>query len=454
MATFRFYLEDPKATTPTRIVLIANWHQTRLKYPTGCKVLPRHWDTDREQVTAKAPTCPHCIPPPSDRLDANGNPFAVEAHRDINERLKVLRANAVGVLDTFGREHNRKPERNELRDALDSVEGKGNGDTPTDLLTFARSFIESEEGKFNSDRKAPLHRATVSRYKVTLDLLKAYAAKRAKRTNPPPVHFSEVDAEFVAGFTAYLTKVEGYAANTVVKYGRTLRLFLRRAKENKAVGKDVAPEVFHRRLSLKEEDSDQIYLNADELAAFYRLDLSAHPRLERARDLFIVGAWTGLRFADLSRVQPEHIEGDRLKVRTSKTGKAVAIPLHPCVREIMAKYGGQVPSGISNQKQNDYLKEAAAFVPALQTKTMVGRTKGGIRREVARAKWEMVTTHTARRSFASNLYRAGTSARTIMAVTGHTTEQAFMRYIRLTNEEHMDIIAALPLFSIPVLKAV
>ncbi|MBK9598748.1 MAG: tyrosine-type recombinase/integrase [Flavobacteriales bacterium] len=161
-----------------------------------------------------------------------------------------------------------------------------------------------------------------------------------------------------------------------------------------------------------------------------------------------------MRFGDLSRIQPEHIEGGRLRVRTSKTGKDVSIPLHPCVPEIMAKYGGQVPSGISNQKQNNYLKEAAALVPALQAKIMVGRTKGGIRREVARAKWELVTTHTARRSFASNCYRNGIPARSIMGVTGHTTEQAFMRYIRLSNEEHADIMAKSTLFTRSVLKAV
>ncbi|HQZ43693.1 MAG TPA: tyrosine-type recombinase/integrase, partial [Flavobacteriales bacterium] len=152
--------------------------------------------------------------------------------------------------------------------------------------------------------------------------------------------------------------------------------------------------------------------------------------------------------------QPEHIEGGRLRVRTSKTGKEVTIPLHPCIRAIMAKYGGRVPSGISNQKQNGYIKEAAAMVPELQVKTMEGRTTGGVRREVAKYKWERVTTHTARRSFASNFYRDGTPARTIMAITGHRTEQAFMRYIRLSNEEHADIMAKSSLFSMPVMKAV
>ncbi len=454
MANFHFYLRDGDSPDqPTAVHLHIRWTGNRLVYPTGCKVIPRHWQAEKEQVTGKAPTCPHCIPPPCDRLDADGKPFALEAHRDINERLKVLQASAVGILDTFARKKGRAPSRNELRDALNSADGKATGQVPTDLLTFAHAHIESAQGQFNSDRKAPYHRATISRYKVALELLTAYAAKRSRRKTAPPVAFAEVDADFVAGFTAYLT-AQGYAANSVVKYGKTLREFLKRAKEHKELGKEVNPEVFHRRLTLKEEPSEQVYLNADELAAFYRVDLSAHPRLERARDLFIVGSWTGLRFGDLSRIQPEHIEGGRLRVRTSKTGKEVTIPLHPCIPAIMAKYGGRVPSGISNQKQNGYIKEAAAMVPELQVKTMEGRTKGGIRREVARAKWERITTHTARRSFASNCYRDGIPARTIMAVTGHRTEQAFMRYIRLTNEEHADIMARSSLFTMPVMKAV
>lgn len=462
MANFHFYLRDGDSPDqPTAVHLHIRWAGQRLVYPTGCKVKPGHWQADKEKVTGKAPTCPYCTPPPSDRLDAHGRPFAVEAHRDINERLKVLQASAVGILDTFAREKGRAPSRNELRDALSRADGKATGDAPMDLLTFIQQFMDSDEGRQHMDGAGSLHFTTLNRYELTRDLLAAYIAKRANRKAPPPVYFAEVDGAFVAGFTAFLTKgvkldgkVKTYAANTVVKYSRTLRKFLRMAKEHKEVGKEVAPEVFSKRYTLKEDPSEQVYLNAEELAAFYRLDLSAHPRLERARDLFMVGAWTGLRFGDLSRIQPEHIEGDRLRVRTSKTGKEVTIPLHPSIPAIMAKYGGRVPSGISNQKQNDYLKDAAAMVPELQVKTMQGRTKGGIRREVARAKWERITTHTARRSFASNCYRDGIPARTIMAVTGHQTEQAFMRYIRLTNEEHADIMARSSLFAMPVMKAV
>ena len=437
MAKFNFNLRVSRSTSPDKAVpvrLLIRWQGTTLTYPTGETIEPRHW----------------CDTPGQRNYQRAKETKAFPEHPEFNERLDALLATAKAAFRTYATDNSREPEPGELKAALDVATGR----TETrraDLLGFVADYINSEEGKFNSERKTAFHRATVSRFAVTLELLNEYLTERAKGSASRSVPFSMIDPEFIAGFTVFLTKSKGYAANTVVKYGRTLRLFLRRAKD---AGHPVNDQVFSRRLALKEEPSEQVYLTADELTAFYRLDLSRRPGLERARDLFIVGAWTGLRFGDLSRLQPEHVEGDRIRIPTAKTGKEVRIPLHPFVRAIMAKYGGHVPSGISNQKQNDYLKEAAALVPELQTKIMVGRTKGGVRREGARAKWQQVTTHTARRSFASNFYRDGVPARTIMAITGHTTEQSFMRYIRLNNEEHADIMARSPLFQVAALKAV
>lgn len=430
MARFRFYLDEPGSDSPTRLLLSVHWNARRLKFPTGCKVLPKHWSEEEQQATMRANR---------------------KAHEEVNDRLDFLRSVAVATIERFARELKRPPERDELRSALLVADNRAEGESPVDLFGFAARFIESEEGQFNTERKTPLHKATLSRYRVTLDYLKEYANSRASRKRAEPVLFTSIDPEFVNGFTNFLTKRKGFAANTVTKYGRTLRLFLKRAKEQ---DHEVSDRLFTRKMAMREEESEQVYLNPEELDALYRVDLSAQPRLERARDLFLVGAWTGLRFGDLSRIRPEHIEGDRIQVTTSKTRKQVGIPLHPVVRAIMAKYGGRIPSGISNQKQNDYLKEAAAKVPTLQAMTVEGRTIAGARKEVARPKWQRITTHTARRSFASNLYRDGQPARSIMAITGHTTEQAFFRYIRLKEEEHMDLIARSNLFKTPALKAV
>ena len=51
-------------------------------------------------------------------------------------------------------------------------------------------------------------------------------------------------------------------------------------------------------------------------------------------------------------------------------------------------------------------------------------------------KWELLSSHTGRRSFATNEYLAGTPSITIKAITGHKTEEAFLRYIKLTPNEH------------------
>ncbi len=426
MPKYNFNLRNGTAEGATPVNFIIRWNNRRLVYPSGECIPPIHWCSAKDQRNHQRAKQTKAFP----------------EYPEFNERLEALLSTAKATFRQFALQNGRDPEMDELKAALDLATGR----TQTrrvDLLSFAAAYIESEEGHFNNERKTLFHKATRSRFRVTLELLHDYVAQKDQRSNARPVQFNSIDPEFVAGFSVFLTKSKGFAANTVVKYGRTLRLFLRRAKE---AGHEVNDQVFSKRLALKEEPSDQIYLTDADLDAFYKLNLAAQPRLERARDLFIVGAWTGLRFGDLSRVRPEHIEGDRLRVTTSKTGKQVVLPLHPCVRAIMAKYDGQIPSGISNQKQNDYLKEAAAQVPALQARVMIGGTVAGIRNEVSRFKWEMVTTHTARRSFASNLYRKGIPARTIMQVTGHTTEQAFMRYIRLNSEEHMDIIAASDLF--------
>ena len=63
-------------------------------------------------------------------------------------------------------------------------------------------------------------------------------------------------------------------------------------------------------------------------------------------------------------------------------------------------------------------------------------TSGGIRKEITREKCDMVTSHTARRSFATNAYRAGIPSLSIMQITGHSTESSFMKYIRVSKEEN------------------
>ncbi len=432
MPKYNFNLRNASAKGPTPINFVIRWGNRRLVYPTGETIAPRHW----------------CHTPGQRNYQRAKETRAFPEHPEFNERLNDLLATAKATFRNYVTDNGREPEVEELRAAIDKATGKAE-QRSLDLLGFAAKYNEERAGATHKDTGRLLHATYHGRNRIALELLKDYAARSRRGRRIP---FSEVNKAFVEGFAKYLTTTRGLATNTVGKYMRALREFIGAAVDE---GHEVNPAVVKRGgIGIPEEATDKVFLSPAELTALLHFDLSAHPRLDRARDVFIVGAWTGLRFGDLSRIQPEHIEGDYIHIRTSKTGEAVTIPLHPHVRFLLNKYGGTLPPAISNQKLNDYIKEAAAMVPELQTPIMVGRTVGGIRREDAKAKWELVTTHTARRSFATNFYRDGQPIRTIRAITGHRTDAVFLRYVVLDNKEHADMIAKSDLFKMAALKAV
>ena len=156
---------------------------------------------------------------------------------------------------------------------------------------------------------------------------------------------------------------------------------------------------------------------------------------ERIRDLFILGCLTALRYSDYSTLTKENFQGDYLVKRTKKTNVDVKVPLHDYVKELIAKYAGQVPCGLCIQYFNKYLKPIMREV-GLNDKITFSYTEGGELKTVTREKWELISSHTARRSAATNMYLTGRmKTLEIMKLTGHRTEQNFFRYIRLTNDD-------------------
>jgi integrase len=91
---------------------------------------------------------------------------------------------------------------------------------------------------------------------------------------------------------------------------------------------------------------------------------------------------------------------------------------------------------------NAYLKDVAEKAKSLKGKIGISTTKGGQRITTNFEKWKLVTTHTARRSFATNEFMAGTPSLTIMAITGHKTEKSFLKYIKVTPKEHAQLLKA------------
>lgn len=225
--------------------------------------------------------------------------------------------------------------------------------------------------------------------------------------------------------------------NNVGKYIQMLKTFLNEAS---AKGINTKQDYRSRGFKVVSENADAVYLSEGELQRLQNLDLSKTERLERVRDLFLVGCYTGLRFSDLTNLRPEYIKDGLIRIEQQKTSDKVVIPCHDIVTVMLAKYNGTLPRSISNQKMNDYLKEVCqlAGLTSIESKA---QTKGGKRVTKSLEKWQLVSTHTARRSFATNMYLLGIPAMTIMQITGHRTEKAFMKYIKLDREQHAKVMA-------------
>jgi integrase len=308
------------------------------------------------------------------------------------------------------------------------------------LFSFIESFIKNSETRPNPKTGRPVSYKMRREYEVTFGYLKQFAEKKGRT-----IDFKDIDLKFYDEFTQFLQgsssnpkakdkkeRDKKLAVNTIGKKIQTLKIFLNAAKdENKNLFDAYKSSKFK---SLTEE-AETIYLTEQELSKLYKHDFSNNLPLDRIRDLFLVGCWTGCRFSDISQITPDNISKGFIHLKQYKTGAKVIIPLHPVVTAILNKYGGTLPMATSNQNFNEILKDVARLSGIDET-THKAITKGGVRVSTAYKKWQLVTTHTARRSFATNLFKSGFPTLSIMAITGHTTEKAFLKYIKVTPDEH------------------
>lgn len=186
------------------------------------------------------------------------------------------------------------------------------------------------------------------------------------------------------------------------------------------------------------EPTNAVFLSMNEISRIYYYKFEKQNKRkakERIRDLFVVGCLTALRYSDYSTLTIDNYQNEYIVKRTKKTNVDVKIPAHDYVKEIFEKYKGHIPCKLCIQYFNKYLKVIMREI-GLDDKVTFSYTKGGKLVTVTREKWELISSHTARRSAATNMYLTGRmTTLEIMRLTGHKTEQNFFRYIRLTNDD-------------------
>lgn len=419
MASFNFYLKDKKAEKETPIHLYIWNHNQKLVYSTGKLIHPKFWNESKQNAR-----------------DSKDFPQT----KLFNNSLKFIRDVAEKIVLELELELGRIPAPKELKARLDqelkqelspSQSENSENRIPTFLELFKGFIEDSKDGTRLTASGKRLDLRSIQKYNTVYDTLKEFSKKYY-------LTFESIDKNFYSKFVAFLNKKK-YSLNNVGKYIQVIKTFLTYATEN-----GFNKNLFFQSKQFKayKVAGFSIYLTEEEINAIYEKDLTKSPHLERVRDLFVVGCWTGLRFSDFTAIRPENIEGDFLRIKTFKTGEKVIIPIHPLVREIMAKYAGKYPNSlppaISNQKMNSYLKDIAKEVDILKVDIEAEGVKGGLRFSEKKKKFDLVTTHTARRSFATNVYKSGFPAISLMKITGHRTEKSFLLYIKVTPEENAE----------------
>lgn len=406
MATINYLIKGKKNTTNI-LLRFKNGRKCDLTASTDLKVEPKRWSAAKQKV----------------KLTADDT-----SKDDINNKLSELEK---FIFDEFNSDNSKGEfiDKHWLRKKIAKFFNRPVDETAIDevfFIPFVETFIKNAPTRIIKGKNKAIAKGTITKYNTTQRKLEEYE-KRFKTK----LKFTDLDLTFYDRFVNFLSQEQKINLGTIGNYIGTLKTI---ARDAKLKGLPVHPHIEHPNFFVPKITADSIYLNDDEINKIFNHDFKGVERLENTRDLFIIGLRTGLRISDFLRLKDTNIKNGYIEIETQKTGQTVTIPLHKQVKAILEKRNG-FPRAISDQKFNEHVKEVCqevGFKEKVHGSKINKKTKR--KEEGLYHKYELVTSHICRRSFATNLYGKLDNL-TIMGITGHQTETQFLKYIKITNTE-------------------
>lgn len=301
------------------------------------------------------------------------------------------------------------------------------------LVRYWKNFIErAKNGEVNHHGK-PYKATAIVSYQKCLNAF--YVFEKDKKHH---YTFEEIDKAFYDSYVAYMVE-HGKMPNTIGERIKNLKALMHRSYDeglhtNQAFYSFTKPE----------QEVDNVYLTEAELETLYQHSfVGTDAMLDKYRDLFLIGCYTGLRWEDYKSIRRNDFTTSPkghpvLVVRAAKTGIRVVIPfIWRHLQDILEKYDYTLPR-VSEQKFNKYIK-MACLAAGINAPVVI--TSGKKKQDKPYEKWELVSSHTARRSACTNMFLRGIPTIAIMKISGHKKESTFMKYIKVTAEENADYIA-------------
>jgi len=340
---------------------------------------------------------------------------------ELNNHVTDQYNNTILNNDDFG--------KNWLKDVVNTFFNRvTSADTHKRYLTdWAKFYNETET--LNKKTGAPLSKGTLTQHKTHLNTLLSFETHKGNR-----ILLKDVNYDFYKDYLKYCFDIRLLNQNTTGGNIKTLKMWLKEANKRGLCNVDTSDFI------KPTNETKDVYLTDTEINKIFKHRLNGNLKLMNVRDLLIVGVWTGLRVSDFMRLDIDKIKGGNIEVKTQKTGKTVIIPVHPQIQAIIKRNDGKLPKAISDQKFNEYVKDVCELVGISEMVEGGKRNKKTNRKEYGTyPKHQLITSHTCRRSFASNLY-GKVDNKTIMGITGHNTETQFLEYIKITPKQHANTL--------------
>lgn len=402
-----FYLKDPSSKQKTYIYCQIYSDGQKKRISTSLETFPKDWNTKQQKMKGTH-----------------------EQSYSINNRINAIRDRLIEI-ETEYVEGNKKVILDEVVYKFKNAPKK-----VSDIYDYAQQdFNERVDDKFKTN----------DYYRIALKHLHDFIEiSKVSRS------FMDIDTNWHKKYIRYL-KEKGHSPNTRYQYNHYLRGLMRRSMEDQ-----LHSNKSFRDFKAEKTSSPKVALLKSEIESLYKLKMPTK-RLEEARDVWVFGSYTGLRYSDWSRVKKLLSEDYSLAIIHRKTSVEVQIPLSQTAKEILGKYNNELPVK-KYLAQRNTIKEIFEFakdhIPTLKTEMKVRKED---KYEIVQ-RWQLCNTHTARRTFASVLYRhrdeigSGLTKRDIMALTGHKSEKAFDAYI--VTDDYQTHVPISEFFSNPVTLSV